>query len=83
MDIIGALGNSERRYKYCLVVTDVLTRYLTAEPLKTKTGTEVARVFFDSVICKQGIPQMLVTDQGKESVNTVLEGVVELCKLNI
>ena len=80
MDIIGPLGKSERGYMYCLVIIDVLTRYLVAEPLRTKTATEVARVFFASVICKYGIPQILVTDQGREFVNAVLQGIAELLK---
>ena len=46
MDLIGPIGNSEKKYKYCLVLIDVLTRYLIAEPIKTKTAIEVAKVFF-------------------------------------
>ena len=34
-----------RGYKYCLVLIDVLTRYLIAEPIKTKRAVEVAKVF--------------------------------------
>ncbi|XP_045102251.1 uncharacterized protein LOC123498844 [Portunus trituberculatus] len=79
MDIIWPAGNSERGYMYCLV-TDVLTRYLIAEPLKTKKVTEVASVFFDGVVCKHGVPQML-TDQGREFVNSVLQGVAELLQM--
>ena len=78
MDLIGPMGKSDNGYMYCLVVIDVLTRYLVAEPLKSKTAVEVARVFFNSVICKYGVPEILVTDQGREFVNAVLEGLTEL-----
>ena len=50
IDIIGPMGDSERIYKYCLVVINVLTRYLIAEKLKTKEATEVAKTFVDRVI---------------------------------
>ena len=53
MNLIGPIGNSEKGYKYCLVLIDMLTRYLIAEPIKTKTAIEVAKVFFESVVCKQ------------------------------
>ena len=78
MDIVGPMGKSDNGFQYCLVVIDVLTRYLVAEPLKTKSASEVARIFFNSVICKYGIPDILITDQGKEFVNATLKGVAEL-----
>ena len=46
MNLIGLIGNFERGYKHCLVLIDVLTRYLIAELIKKKTAIEVARVFF-------------------------------------
>ena len=52
MDLIGPTGNSEKGYKYCLVLIDVLTIYLIAEPIKTKTAIELTKVFFESVVCK-------------------------------
>ena len=81
LDIIGPMGNSERGFKYVLVAIDVLTRYLIAEPLRTKEAKEVAKVFFEAVVCKQGVPRTLVTDQGKEFVNKILEGIANLLKM--
>ena len=49
MDLIGLVGYSEKGYKYCLVLIDVLSRYLIVEPIKTKTAIKVAKVFFESV----------------------------------
>ena len=81
MDIIGPMGNSENGFKYCLVIIDVLTRYLICEPLKTKSALEVAQVFFNSVICKQGVPKTVVTDNGKEFVNQIFEEVAKLLNM--
>ena len=52
MGFIGLIGNSERGYNYCLVLIDVLTRYLIAEQIKTKTAIGVTKVFFKSVLYK-------------------------------
>ena len=60
VDLIGPIGNSERGYKYCLVLIDVMRRYLIAEPIKTKAAIDVVRVFFESVVCKQGVPRTKV-----------------------
>ena len=81
MDLIGPIGNSVKGYKYCLVLIDVLTRYLIAESIKAKTAIEVAKVFFESVVCKQGVPKTLVTDKGKEFVNEILKEVANLLQM--
>ena len=81
IDLIGPMGHSERNYKYCMVVIDVLTRFLIAEPLKTKEATEVARIFVDRVICNHGVPKVLVSDQGKEFTNKILKGIAELLRM--
>ena len=63
------------------MLIDVLTRYLIVEPIKTKTAKEVAKVFFESVVCKQGVPKILVTDQCKEFINEILKEVANLLQL--
>ena len=78
VDLIGPMGNSIEGNNYCLVLVDVLTRYLVAEPLKTKEATEVARTLVDRFICNYGVPKVLVTDQGKEFTNKVLKEVSHL-----
>ena len=45
------------------------------------TAMEVAQVFFESVVCKQGVPKTLVTDQGKEFVNEILKEVANLLQM--
>jgi hypothetical protein len=54
-------------YKYALTVVDVASRYKQAEPLKTKTSTEVASAF--ERIYRRGPlrwPNLLQVDPGKE-----------------
>ena len=46
-----------------------------------QTVIEVAQVFFESVVCKQGVPKTLVTDQSKEFVNEILKGVANLLQM--
>ena len=58
-----------------------MTRYLTAEPIKTKTAIEVAKVIFECVVCKQGVPKTLVTDQSKAFVNEILKEIANLSQM--
>ena len=54
-------------YKYALTLVDVASRYKQAEPLKTKSATEVASAF--ETIYRRGPlrwPNLLQVDPGKE-----------------
>ena len=82
LDLIGPMGESEKGFRYVLVVIDVMTRFCIAEPLRSKEAIEVATVFFNSVVCKQGVPVTLVTDQGREFTNKVLEGISKLLNMS-
>ena len=53
--------------KYLLTVIDVFLKYGWIVPLKSKTGVEVAEAFH--TIFKEGRPQKLWVDKGKEFYN--------------
>ena len=58
-----------RGYSYILNVIDTFSKYCFLEPLKTKTGSEVA-VAFDKIIRESGRkPRLLHCDRGKEYLN--------------
>ena len=63
----------DRGYKYALTVVDIASRYKEAEPLKTKSATEVASAF--ERIYRRGPlhwPNLLQVDPGKEFQGAVL-----------
>ena len=82
MDIVGPMGTSDKGNKYILIIIDVFTRYLVTVLLKSKEASEVARAFFNQVVCVHGIPKTVVTDQGKEFVNQIFKGVTERLQVN-
>ena len=57
MDIVGPMGTLDNGKKYILTIIDVFTRYLITEPLSSKEATEVAKVFFNKVVCIHGAPK--------------------------
>lgn len=77
MDLIGPLNSSSDGNKYVVCVVDVLTRYVIAAPIRNKEATTVAEALVKSVVSVHGAPRQIVTDNGSEFVNKVLE---ELCK---
>lgn len=60
---------------YILAVIDVFSKFVYAQPLKTKSAAEVTKAFrnmIDGAVVKEGVrsaPRTLQTDEGKEFIN--------------
>jgi len=63
--------------RYILVMTDAFTKHVELVALKTKEAQAVARAIFDRWICRFSCFEQLVTDQGREFCNQVLDA---LCR---
>lgn len=64
IDLIGKLALSGG-YQYICTAVDYFTKWVEAEPLKTKQSWEVA-AFLHKLQCRYGIAEIHITDQGKE-----------------
>ena len=76
MDILGPLSMTQSGNKYILVRIDAFTHYCELIPLPNKSAQEVARVFKERIIDRHGSPRVLITDNGTEFNNTLME---QLC----
>ena len=81
MDLITHFSESNKGNKHLLVVIDELTRYVEMYPLRNKTAEEVAVTFFNGFICRHGSPEVLISDNGKEFVNKLLDTLSDLMKI--
>ena len=64
--------NYNKNYAYILTVIDNFTKYAFAFPLKSKTGSEVAKNL--QVVLEKGHPiKKLFTDEGKEYNNSIVQ----------
>ena len=61
------LGRYNKGFKYIVIFIDLFSRFLWAEPIKTKTAKEMLRVM--KIVFKERKPQSLRSDQGKEYMN--------------
>ena len=59
------------------MVTDTFTKYTELVALPYKTAESVARAIFERWICRFSVPQVLVTDNGKEFANETLKKLCE------
>ncbi len=72
-----------KNFKYILVAIDVYSKYGFARPLRTKTGAEVATALEEIIISyKWGVPQNIMSDEGKEFFNSTTKKVFEKYSIN-
>ena len=67
---------TESGNEYLLVIMDHFSRFCILVPLPDKSAKTVARAIVDELICKFGSPKSLLSDNGGEFNNAILE---EIC----
>lgn len=70
------LKRQNKQYAYVLTVIDTFTKYLWGQPIKTKSGPEVAAALKD-VFTAGLAPQFLYTDKGKEFLNSHVQDLLK------
>ena len=78
VDLVGPLRTTNAGNKYVMVITDAFTKYAEVAPIVNKEAETVAQTLFERWIVRHSAPATLVTDQGREFCNKVLD---ELCSL--
>ena len=79
MDLFGPLRvQSANGRKYILVITDALTKYTELVALEDKRADTVARAFFESWVCRHGVPTSIVYDRGKEFLHETMKKLCEM-----
>ncbi|MCA9761261.1 MAG: DDE-type integrase/transposase/recombinase, partial [Streptococcus sp.] len=68
IDCVFGLPNTEEGYHGIVVITDYLSKFVYAEPIKSKEGLEIEHVLWKFVTIF-GPPAIILSDQGKEFTN--------------
>ncbi|GKA70160.1 reverse transcriptase domain-containing protein [Tanacetum coccineum] len=74
MDIVGPLPEAPGRVKFVLVVIDYFTKWIEAKPLAKISGKDVKKIVWENIVCRFGIPKIIVTDNGTQFVNDPFKG---------
>ena len=64
MDILGPFPMATVQSKFLIVVIDYFTKLTEAKPLAKITTKQVAQFLWENIMCRYGIPRILVTDNG-------------------
>jgi transposase InsO family protein len=78
IDTFGPLKNAVGDKRHVIVMTDAFTKYSVVKSVPNKEAETIAAAIFDDWICKFSVMQTLVSDNGKEYCNKVVD---ELCKM--
>jgi transposase InsO family protein len=73
IDLVVDLPTTCEDYRHICTITDMFTKYAVAVPLRSKQAVEVADAIFNHWYMVYGIPYEIITDQGKEFDNELLQ----------
>ena len=75
LDLVLGLPQTAEGYIGILVITEYLSKYPYAVPIRSKTAEEIARHLL-TFISMFGPPKIILTDQGREFCNSVVENLI-------
>jgi hypothetical protein len=78
IDLMGPFPETEEGYVYVLSIKEKETQWVELVALKDKTMEAVTRAINDSLIQRHGRPGVIITDNGSEFVNKVMQ---QYCRL--
>ena len=67
---MGPFPTALRQQKFLVVGIDYFTKWVEAEPLATITEKSIRTFVWRNIICRYGIPRVLVSDNGKQFDNS-------------
>ena len=73
LDIMGSFPTALRQLKFLVVGIDYFTKWVEAEPLATITEKSIRSFIWRNIICRYGIPRVLVSDNGKQFDNSAFK----------
>ncbi len=76
IDIVGPLPKTLKGNRYIVVAIEYLTKWPEARALANATAENVADFIYEEIICRQGTPKIILTDQGTHFKNQMVN---ELC----
>ena len=69
MDILGPFPIAAGQRKYLILAIDYFTKWIEAKALASITTKQVTQFLWENVMCRYGIPRVLVTDNGTQFNN--------------
>jgi hypothetical protein len=78
VDFCGPFPTTSQDNRYVLCLTDYFTKFVTAVPLPVCSASATATAIFNEYICRYGVPQAILSDQGTSFKNQLLYSLSQL-----
>ncbi|KAM1382419.1 hypothetical protein ACFX2F_034892 [Malus domestica] len=69
LDLIGPMPAGKGKVRYAIVAVDYFTKWAEVEPLATITEAKIEDFVWKNILCRFGIPNTIVTDNGRQFDN--------------
>lgn len=69
IDILDPFPIARGQVKFLLVAVDYFTKWIEAEPLARITASQVQKFVWKNIICRYGIPAVIIADNGKQFID--------------
>ncbi len=73
IDHVGPLPKTESGHNYILTMIDRGTNFVMAFPVKDVKAVTQARLLYEEIFCKFGIPRKIISDQGTAFKNKFID----------
>ena len=70
LDILGPFPLGTRQMKFLVIGIDYFTKWVEAKPLASITQQNVKNFVWKNILCRFGVPKVLVSDNGWQFDNT-------------
>nr|GEU38006.1 reverse transcriptase domain-containing protein [Tanacetum cinerariifolium] len=69
MDVLGPLPEALGKVRFVIVAVDYFKKWIEAKPLAKTTGKEVKKFVWENIVCRYGLPKIIVTDNGTNFIH--------------
>ena len=81
LDIVGPLPKTKNNNEYILTMQDQLSKFSLAVPLQNALAITIADAFIKHFICIFGAPKVILTDQGRNFLSSLIQKVAKRFKI--
>ena len=81
LDIVGPLPKTKNDNEFILTMQDQLSKFSLAVPLPNALATTIADAFIKKFICIFGAPKVILTDQGRNFLSSLIQKVAKRFKI--
>jgi len=78
IDLVGPLPETSAGNRYIIVATEYLTKWPEAKAIPSKHAEVIAPFIYEEIICRHGCPREILSDQGTEFCNQVVNSMCNL-----